>query len=59
MYCSFAFYCYANYSQKRIDANVKLHDPDSPLLIGHVGPEDRITERKMSSCMVRQLSLDV
>lgn len=53
------FYCYANYSQKRIDANVKLHDPDSPLLIGHVGPEDRITERKMSSCMVRQLSLGV
>lgn len=52
-------YCYANHSEKAVGTNSGKHDPDSPLLIGEVGPEDKITERKMFSCKVDQLRLDL
>lgn len=32
-------YCYANYSMKLVKKNNKLHNPDSPLLIGEIGDE--------------------
>lgn len=51
-------YCYANFSEKTVGANSGKHNPDSPLLIGEVGPEDKITERKMFSCKVNQIRLD-
>lgn len=52
-------YCYANYNEKAVGTNSGKHNPDSPLLIGEVGPEDKITERKMFSCKVNQLRLDL
>ena len=37
-------YCYANYSTKLVKRNWKLHDPNSPLLIGNVKDSDEIKE---------------
>ncbi len=52
-------YCYANYSTKTVHTNAGKHNPQSPLLIGEVGPEDKITERKMHSCLVDQIRFDL
>ena len=38
--------------------NVKLHDPESPLLIGHVQPEDRIYEAKQNSWIDYQMRIE-
>lgn len=35
-------YCYANKNPRKAFDNYKLHDPDSPLLLGNVRPEDTI-----------------
>lgn len=51
-------YCYANHSGKVLLANASRHDPASPLLIGHIGPDDKVNERKMRSFKVTQLKLD-
>lgn len=51
-------YCYANFSQKTAKANADRHDPHAPLLIGEVGPEDKIIERKMYSYLENQLTFD-
>lgn len=42
-YCA---YCYANYDEDRIRTNIKRHDPNSSLLLGHLCEEDKITIRK-------------
>lgn len=52
-------YCYANHSDKAILTNGENHDPTSPLLIGTVGPDDKITERKMHLYRVDQMRLDI
>jgi DNA repair photolyase len=39
-------YCYANFSQKTIDRNIKAHDDQSPLQVGHLNERQRITDRK-------------
>lgn len=52
-------YCYANHIEKALGANVGKHNPESPLLIGEVGTEDKITERKISSCKVNQLRFEL
>ena len=57
--CSGCRYCYANYIEKAVVANSGKYDPDSPLLMGKVGPDDKITERKMFSCKVNQLRFDL
>ena len=45
--CShFCKYCYANYDEKRVAINKKMHDPNSTMLIGHLTKEDIIKERK-------------
>lgn len=51
-------YCYANYREKAVERNKGKHNPDSPLLIGEVGAEDKITERKMISYKDPQFRLD-
>lgn len=38
-------YCYANYNEKSIDKNRKLHDINSSLLIGNVTKNDIVKER--------------
>ena len=42
-------YCYANKHPQKAAENFKLHDPDSPLLLGHVGPEDTIIQGAQKS----------
>ncbi|HVJ48437.1 MAG TPA: DUF1848 domain-containing protein [Desulfitobacterium sp.] len=50
-------YCYANYSDTAVKNNVSRHNPQSPLLIGELGSEDKVTDRKMISYIQRQLNL--
>ena len=42
-------YCYANNSPDRVRTNIGLHDPSSPLLIGHVRPEDTVIQGMQKS----------
>lgn len=42
----FCRYCYANFDEKQIRENMKMHDPKSSLLIGHLQPDDVIKVRK-------------
>ena len=37
-------YCYANRDPHRAFENFRRHDPASPLLLGHVRPEDTVTQ---------------
>ena len=57
--CNNCKYCYANYNEKAVRTNSGKHNPKSPLIIGEVGAEDKITERKMFSCKVNQLRFDL
>jgi len=50
-------YCYANYSDKAVFNNIKKHDPKSPMLIGDLQPDDKITDRKMEIYRDGQLSI--
>jgi hypothetical protein len=44
-------YCYANYSSSLVKANIALHDPDSPLLLGQLRDDDRIADTKTGVCL--------
>lgn len=46
-------YCYANHSPAALKRNMAAHDPDSPLLIGQLGPEDKVTERKLPPAQMK------
>lgn len=48
-------YCYANSNAYAVRQNMKNHDPDSPLLIGHLNSEDVVHEAKQSSLIDYQL----
>ena len=50
-------YCYANFSTKLVKRNFKLHDPDSPLLIGNVNDNDVVKEVSEPSYIDRQQKL--
>ena len=50
-------YCYANFNDAMVKESVKAYDVNSPLLCGLVGPDDKITERKVKSLRDNQLSL--
>ena len=39
-------YCYANFNEELIEENMKNHDPNSSLLIGHINSDDIIKVRK-------------
>lgn len=45
-------YCYANYSRESVIRHCREYDPDSPLLCGRIGKEDKITERKVQSIKI-------
>lgn len=49
-------YCYANYSDERVSQNIYSYDAASPLLCGRVHETDIITERKVKSLKIEQLS---
>ncbi len=53
----FCRYCYANTDRQRVIENRKLHDPDSPLLIGKIEEGDIISVHKSRSFIEDQLSL--
>ena len=42
----FCKYCYANFDEKSIAANIELHDVNSSLLLGHLEKDDIIKEKK-------------
>lgn len=42
-------YCYANKNPRKALENHKYHDPASPLLLGHVQPEDQIIQGAQKS----------
>ena len=42
-------YCYANFNKTLVQDNYKLHNPNSPFLIGESTAEDRVTEVKQKS----------
>ena len=37
-------YCYANQNPRKAFENRHLHDPDSPLLLGRLKPDDVVTQ---------------
>ena len=51
-------YCYANFSDGRVQARIRDFDVDSPILCGKMEPEDRITERKMKPLRENQMTLE-
>lgn len=52
-------YCYANYSPDAVARACAAYDPDSPLLCGSIGPDDKVTDRKMVSLVKKQQSLGI
>ncbi len=50
-------YCYANYSREEVRRSYKDHDPESPLLIGHLQEGDEVKEARQHSYLDRQISL--
>lgn len=44
-------YCYANYDHEKARENYRLHDPESPLMIGHLRPTDKIVPLHQESCL--------
>lgn len=50
-------YCYANASEESVIKNCSQYDPESPILCGVLGENDKITERKVQSLKEQQLSI--
>ncbi len=50
-------YCYANYNSDTVKKNMAKHDPASPLLIGHLCPDDQIHEAIQESWIDYQMSM--
>lgn len=46
-------YCYANKNAQLARENYRLHDPDSPLLIGYLKPTDRLEPGSQKSFLVK------
>ncbi|TVL65624.1 hypothetical protein A9X75_11250 [Brachyspira hyodysenteriae] len=52
-------YCYANYSEKKIDEMHSKYDKTSPLLCDSLTPKDKITDKKVSSFKTVQPHLNL
>lgn len=50
-------YCYANGSAEYVQRKYEQHDPESPLLTGHLRGDEIITDREISACVDSQISL--
>ena len=50
-------YCYANYNSDTVKRNMAKHDPASPLLIGHINPDDQVHEAIQESWKDYQISM--
>lgn len=51
-------YCYANADRQAVARSMRLHDPDSPLLIGNLHPEDIIHSARQVSWIDPQMRLE-
>lgn len=51
----FCKYCYANYDKDSVLRNSKLHDPSSPLLVGHLLAGDQVREARQVRYRTGQL----
>ena len=51
-------YCYANADKDIVLRNMKMHDPESPFLIGNALPEDEIHQAKQKSWVDPQMRID-
>lgn len=49
-------YCYANWNEETVRANLLRHDPASPLLLGHLLPGDTVRDAHQQSWVENQLS---
>lgn len=47
-------YCYANKNTQLAQENYRIHDPFSPLLIGHVGPTDDVQQGSQKSLLTKE-----
>ena len=50
-------YCYANTDASLVRRNMRRHNPESPLLVGHVHPDDKVHVATQTSWLNRQQSL--
>ena len=50
-------YCYANTDADAVRQNMRRHDPRSPLLIGHLTPEDVVRDAKQESWIDPQIAM--
>lgn len=50
-------YCYANQGDGKVREKAGQYRSDSPLLCGEVGPEDKVTDRKVRSLRDGQIRL--
>ena len=50
---------HANYDEKTVMNNMRNHDPKSPLLIGHLRPEDTLKKAEQHSFINGQIMLDL
>lgn len=50
-------YCYANSSEKTLHKNKKIHNPESPLLIGDISLNDNIVEKVRKTLIKSQMEL--
>ena len=48
-------YCYANFNKEKVALRFMQHNPKSPLLIGEIGVDDKVTERKIFSFISRDV----
>ena len=51
-------YCYANYDTATVRRNMAAHDPQSPMLTGHLMPGDQVHEARQESWIDPQISMD-
>ena len=50
-------YCYANYNHENVRGNIRLHDPESPFLVGDLGEGEVIHQANQESWIDLQLTL--
>lgn len=53
----FCRYCYANYDRETVLRNSAMHDPESPLLVGRLHPEDSVRDAKQIRYRTGQILL--
>lgn len=51
-------YCYANFNNNLVEDNYLKHDPKSPLIVGNIKGDERITIRKMKSIKYNENSFE-